>query len=282
MLYLLLAILSSATIAVVMRLSSNKVTSGNTMLATNYLVCLVLAAMFGDFQLLPLGETGFGKTVIFGAINGFMYLMGFVLLQYSTRKNGVVLSSVFMKLGLLVPIVLSLVVFGEVPNVVQAVGFFLAIGAIILINYEKGVKHGTSDGKGKWILVLLLLAGGGGDAMSKVFSMYGPQQLEETFLFYTFLSALVLCLVLVIRNKERLQPAALLFGVLVAVPNFFSARFLLKAVGVMPAVVVYPTFSVTTILVVTLVGVLAFRERLRKNQWIALAVILAAVALLNI
>jgi multidrug transporter EmrE-like cation transporter len=35
-------------------------------------------------------------------------------------------------------------------------------------------------------------------------------------------------------------------------------------------------------LVVTLAGVLAFRERLRKNQWIALAVILAALALLNI
>jgi phosphoglycerate dehydrogenase-like enzyme len=56
MLYLLLAILSSATIAIVMRLSSNKVTSGNTMLATNYLVCLVLATLFGDFQLLPLAD----------------------------------------------------------------------------------------------------------------------------------------------------------------------------------------------------------------------------------
>ena len=282
MLYLLLAILSSATIAIVMRLSSNKVTSGNTMLATNYLVCLVLATLFGDFQLLPLADAGFGKTVVFGAINGFMYLMGFVLLQYSTGKNGVVLSSVFMKLGLLVPIVLSLVVFGEVPDVVQAVGFFLAIGAIVLINYEEGTKQGVSTGKGKWILVLLLLAGGGGDAMAKVFSMYGPQHLEGTFLFYTFLSALVLCLALVIRKKERLQPAALLYGVIVGVPNFFSARFLLKAVGALPAVVVYPTFSVATMLVVTLAGVLAFRERLRKNQWIALAVILAALALLNI
>ena len=282
MLYLLLAILCSSAIAIFMRLSANKVTSNNTMLATNYLVCLILAAVFGDFRVLPLEVPGFGLTVGIGAVNGAMFLLGFVLLQYSTRKNGVVLSSVFMKLGLLVPIVLSLVVFGEVPNVVQTVGFFLAIGAIILINYEKGVKNTASGGKSKWILVLLLLAGGCGDAMAKVFSVYGPQELEPTFLFYIFLSALVLCLGLVIWKKERLQPAALLYGVLVAIPNFFSARFLLKAVGVMPAVVVYPTFSVATILVVTLAGVLAFRERLRKNQWVALAVILAAVALLNI
>lgn len=279
MLYLLLAILSSATIAIVMRLSSHKVKSNNTMLAANYLVCLVLAAAFGNFQVLPAGASGFGKAVVMGAVNGAFYLLGFVLLQYSTRKNGVVLSSVFMKLGLLVPIVLSLVVFGEVPNGVQALGFFLAVGAIILINYEKGA---ASAGSGKWILVLLLLAGGGGDAMAKVFSMYGPQHLEESFLFYTFLSALALCLVLVLWKKERLQPAALVYGVIVGVPNFFSARFLLKAVGALPAVVVYPTFSVATMLVVTLAGVLAFRERLRKNQWIALVVILAALALLNV
>lgn len=279
MLYLLLAIASSAMIAIIMRLSARKVTSNNTMLAANYFVCLLLAAAYGDFQLLRVGADGLSKTLVMGAVNGGLYLLGFVLLQYSTRKNGVVLSSVFMKLGLLVPIVLSLVMFGEVPSAVQTVGFFLAVGAIILINYEKGA---VSAGKGTLILVLLLLAGGGGDAMAKVFSVYGPQQLEETFLIYTFLSALVLCLALVLWRRERPQPAALMYGVLVGIPNFYSARFLLKAVGALPAVVVYPTFSVATILVVTLAGVLAFRERLRKNQWIALAVILAALVLLNV
>lgn len=279
MLYLLLAIASSAMIAIIMRLSARKVTSNITMLAANYLICLLLAAAYGDFQVLSVEVPGLGKTLAMGAVNGVLYLLGFVLLQYSTRKNGVVLSSVFMKLGLLVPIVLSLVLFGEVPSAVQAVGFFLAVGAIILINYEKGV---VSAGKGTLILVLLLLAGGGGDAMAKVFSVYGPQQLGESFLIYTFLSALVLCLALVLWKRERLQPAALLYGVLVGIPNFYSARFLLKAVSALPAVVVYPTFSVATILVVTLAGVLAFRERLRKTQWIALAVILAALVLLNI
>jgi multidrug transporter EmrE-like cation transporter len=50
----------------------------------------------------------------------------------------------------------------------------------------------------------------------------------------------------------------------------------------LPAVIVYPTFSVATILVVTLAGVGLFRERLRKLQWVALAVILAALILLNL
>jgi drug/metabolite transporter (DMT)-like permease len=249
------------------------------MLAANYAVCLILAGIYGDFQVLPGGQSGFGAMVAMGAVNGALYLLGFVLLQVSVGKNGVVLSAVFMKLGLLVPILLSLVVFREIPSAMQAAGFILAVGAIVLINYE---KNAVSQGTGKWMLIFLLLAGGGGDAMAKVFAMFGPKPLEEAFLFYTFLSAWVLCLILVLYKKERPQTMALLYGVVVGIPNFFSARFLLKAVSVLPAVVVYPTFSVGTMLLVTLAGVLVFREQLRKNQWIALTVILAALILLNI
>ena len=278
MLYLLLAILSSALIAVIMRLSSGKVKANLSMLAANYLVCLLLSAVFADFQVFPTEQTGFSLTLIMGAVNGALYLLGFVLLQYNTRNSGVVLSSVFIKLGLLVPMVLSVFLFREIPTAVQTVGFVLAVAAIVLINYEKGVsKH-----SGKLSLVLMLLAGGSGDAMSKVFSVYGPEKLGDTFLFHTFLSALLLCFLAAAVKKEHPHPAAMLFGFLVGVPNFFSARFLLLALGQLPAVIVYPTFSVATVLLVTIVGVGLFRERLKKNQWIALVIILAALALLNI
>ena len=39
---------------------------------------------------------------------------------------------------------------------------------------------------------------------------------------------------------------------------------------------------VVTLLVITLTGVLLFREKLRKQQWIALGIILLALALLNL
>ena len=223
MIYLLLAIISSAMIAVLMRVSAHKVTSNISMLAMNYLTCLLLAAVYAEFRVFSFDRTGFPMTVTMGLFNGMLYLLGFVLLQYNTRKNGVVLSSVFIKLGLLVPIVLSIFLFREMPTWVQSIGFVLAVGAIILINYEKG----TSASGSKLTLILMLLAGGSGDAMSKVFEVYGPAGFEDTFLFYTFVSAGILCLLLVLYKKERFDKNALLFGVLVGIPNFFSAKFLL-------------------------------------------------------
>lgn len=278
MLYLLLAIASSATIAVVMRLSSRVVRGNISMLAVNYLTCLSLAALYARAQLFSTPLPDLGLTVGLGAVNGVLYLAGFVLLQYNTRKSGVVLSSVFMKLGLLVPMTLSVLAFAETPTLVQGIGFLLAVVAIVLINYEKkAVRSGAP-----LPLVLMLLAGGGGDAMSKVFEVYGDADKGDLFLFYTFVSAFLLCLVLVVWKKERPDRYALLFGALIGIPNFFSAKFLLLSLGSLPAVIVYPTFSVATILAVTLVGVLSFKEKLRKLQWTALTVILAALVMLNV
>lgn len=277
MLYLILAFMSSATIAIVMRLSSHKVTGPFSTLAVNYVVCALMAACYAGFDLFPAAD-GLPTAIGMGAATGVLYLSGFVLMQWSTRQNGVVLSSVFMKLGLLVSMVCSILVFGETPTWLQAVGFVLAVGAIVLINLKTGGERASS----KWMLILLLLAGGGGDVMAKVFETWGNPALADPFLFYVFLIALLLVTVLVIVKRERPGAKDLLFGTLIGIPNFFSAKFLLMALGKLPAVIVYPTFSVATILVVTLAGVLFFKERLARRQWIALAIILAALVLLNI
>ena len=199
-------------------------------------------------------------------------------MQRSVKKNGVVLSSVFMKLGLLVPMALSIFLFGEMPTVLQIAGFILAVLAIILINFKKDGSSATAVGG----LLLLLLMNGGGDAMSKVFEEIGNPALSNQFLFYTFLAAFALCVLLVIFTREKPDITSILFGLLIGIPNFFSAKFLLMALQDVPAVIAYPTFSVSTILVVTLAGVAFFKEKLSKRQWIALGIILLALALLNI
>ena len=85
-----------------------------------------------------------------------------------------------------------------------------------------------------------------------------------------------------IWKKERVGAAEVLYGFAVGIPNYFCAKFLLAALESIPAVVVYPTFSVATILVVTLAGVALFKERLGKRQWTAVGIILVALVLLNL
>ena len=61
-----------------------------------------------------------------------------------------------------------------------------------------------------------------------------------------------------------------------------GARFVLRALDTVPAVVVYPSRSVGTIVVITIVGTMLFKERLSKQQIAAMGVILVSLVLLNL
>ena len=118
--------------------------------------------------------------------------------------------------------------------------------------------------------------------MAKIYEALGPADLTDPYLLYSFGAAFVLCVSVVIAKKERPGFREFLFGTLIGIPNFLSSKFLLSALATVPAVVAYPTFSVSTMLMVTLAGTWFFREKLNKFQWVALVIILVALALLNL
>ncbi|MBE5954820.1 MAG: hypothetical protein E7253_00025 [Lachnospiraceae bacterium] len=278
MIYLILAILSSVSVSLLMRFSEQKVKGNVSLLLMNYMMCIVLAVSFtglGNGSAQPAGR---GMAMGLGVINGCFYLASFVLFQYNVAKNGVVLSSTFMRLGVLVSMVLSIAVFGEKPEVLQIIGFIIAVGAIILIQTDK--EKTTASFKAG--LLILLLLNGSADAMSKVYDEVGNPFYEEYFLLFTFIFAGILCFALMLWKKERIGKAEMMYGVLIGIPNYFSARFLLKSLAHVPAVIAYPTNSVAVIVLISTGGVLFFKEKISRRQMAAMAAILASLVLLNI
>lgn len=277
MVYLLLAILSSALISVLMRVSEKYSRSGMAMLAMNYLMCCALGVLHtGVGELFPGGQ-GMGLTVLLAVVSGVLYLAGFVLMQWNIPRNGVTLTATFMKLGVIVPTLVSVLIFGENPRWTQMIGVALALFAIVLIQGRGERAAGSIAG-----LLGVMLSGGGGDAMAKVFDETAPAQFKNQFLLYTFAAACVLCVLLCLLKGQKPGLADVLFGLGIGIPNYYSARFLLLAIGQIPAMVTYPSFSVGTIIVVSLVGVLCFQEKLNRRKLAALGVILAALVLLNV
>ena len=279
-LFLLLAVLASSVLAIVLKYLNSSYAYGVYFI--NYVTCALLAFITMQPKSLYNGDL---HPLWFGAIGGCFYLSSLAANGYSIHKNGAILSSVFTRLGVLGPILLSVALFGERPTLVQGLGVLLAVAAAVVMNGLPG-KGNKSAPSAKSIylipLVLALLLNGASDSMSKVFTQVGQRQDDGLFVFYIFLFAGLLTLILLIRERRPLTRRDLLFGALVGIPNFLSSRLLLAALTQLPAFLVYPSYSVGVILVISLVSFLAFGERLNRRQLGAMGMILAALVLLNL
>lgn len=289
MIYLILAACSSAALTLVLKWFRDPKGTRYGLLLGNYLTCMLIAFLQmpekGRFYIVS------SSTLLMSVIGGFLFVAGLVFMQSSVRVNGATLSSAFSKLGMLIPLLVSFVFFGEVPGWLQAAGLLFAVGAIIVLNLkEKETKEEATDaGSGRvslGLLLLTLIACGSSEGMSKVFERLGDPSEDTRFFFFLFLTAALLTgLLSLIETKKSgksLRLRELAAGILAGIPNYFCSYFLLKALTGLPAMLVYPAFSVGTILLVTGAGALLFRERLGRRQWMGLAMILTALVLLNL
>ncbi len=283
MIYLILAIASSACVSIFMRLSENYIKNEMAMFMANYGICVVLSWAFMSEPMAQVLSKGPVAILTVGIITGVLYLGSFMLLKYNMKHNGIVLSSTFMKLGVLIPTLMAVVVFGEKPGVLQVAGIVLAITAIVVIQFE---KEAVKEGNKKVWLLMILIGSGLADAMANVYEQMGQPEGKDGYLLVTFGTALALAsssaVYGTVTGKAHIRKADLLFGMLIGVPNYFSARFLLLALGSVDAVIAYPVYSVATLITITVAGLLCFHEKLSKKKAVALVMIVAALCLLNL
>lgn len=272
--YLLLAIISSVLVSVIMRLQEKHVQNKMCMFMANYVVCMFFSFMF--MQNIPV-STSFA-TLVLGLISGILYLTSFVYLEMNMKKNGIVMASTFMKLGVVIPTLMAIFVFKEIPKWTQILGILISLMAIIMINYEK--TDTQSAGKKSWLLILLLLSGFT-DSMSNIFDKSGFADEKDMYLFITFFIAFFLTIFFMMQEKKKIGIKDIVCGMCIGIPNYFSSRFLLLALTSVPSMLVYPLFSIGTIVCITIAGVILFKEKLSTIKKLAVACILMAVCLLN-
>ena len=290
MLYLIGAVLCSAAFSCLLRFSEPRVGNRYVLVAGNYTACSLIGLLFLLINMsFPTERVPF--TILFGMLSGAMYMGTLLLLQKTISASGLVLASVFNKLGVLIPVLLALVLFSELPTAFQIAGFALAVAAILLMFL--GGRHAEDAGGAKsgyarflvWLLpVCLLLAAGTTESMVNLFDKFGPASGKDAYLFLNFFFALLFSLIIVLVRKRKapFRMKEYLLGMLVGVPNYFASRLVMLSLGRLPSVVVYPVYCVGTLAVITVAGIFLFREKLTVRKWVGVGIIGIALVLLNL
>lgn len=284
MLCLVLAVLCSSAVNVLMRLSEGRAKNTFVMFMSNYAVCAAIAFAFTGGGSPFAAHPGLRFALLLGLVSGCCYLSSLTLLRVNIAKNGVMLASVFMKLGVVVPALMAILFFGESPTAWQIAGFAIAVAAIIIIYTEPktGGPRNKAAAGGAVLLLVMLFVSGLTESMANIYEKLGDPAVKDRFLFFNFLTACLASGAAALISRKKIAPADVLFGAAIGVPNYFCTRFLLLSLSQVPAVVVYPVYNIGAIVVISLFGLLLFRERPGRRKLIGLLMIIAALVLLNL
>ena len=285
--YLALAILSSSSIAWLFKITEGgnynryRVTTANYGVAFLVSLVLFIFSIIQDPETISFGTLHWKSLLGIGIPAGICFFLSFVFYQKSVKENGASLSGMFGKLGILLPMVVSVILWNEVPTLIQGLGISLAVGAMVYVNYVPGQ---TTIKKQQKSLIYLFLAGGMAEFSSKLFQKMGEPSEKHLFLFIVFFVAFCLSL-----YKSSHTPVVegsslkgdLLIGGIVGVPNLLSSVFLISALGQIPATVAFPIYSSSAIAVISVGSYLFFKEEIGNRSKVGLILTMIAMVLVN-
>lgn len=279
MFYLLMAIICSGSIALIFKY--NEVNGVNRLVVTcaNYFTAVLVTFIISLIKTGKIVSNINGSMALLGIMTGFLYFITFIIYQVGVKKYGASLTGIFGRLGIFLPIILSIILWKEYPTTIQTFALLIALCALFILNYSPKL-HPIKDLK--FLLLSLFLFSGLGDFANKLFQKYGNVEYKESFLSILFLSAFISSLIYSLKKVKIIEKKDFLCGVAVGIPNLFSSFFLILALSKLKASIVFPIYSVGSLLMIIILSSIIFKEKLYKKDYIAIVFTLISLVLINL
>lgn len=275
MVFLILSIFCSVIVGVIFKITRKYKANPVQVVACNYIFALLLCYFTFNPNLSEVNQNA--PWGIYMAIGVFMPVL-FLVLVASIKHMGIVKTDAAQRLSLFIPILAAWFIFKEEFNSYKITGLLIGFVALVCI-----LKKNTANSENKWIFPAIVLVGFGGiDILFKQIAIYSVLP-YTTSLLIVFSIALMLTSLLIIYDfytkKVKLEVKNILFGALVGVFNFGNILFYLKAhqaYAKNPSTV-FAGMNMGVIILGSCVGVLFFKEKLSKLNFIGLILALIAI-----
>ncbi len=278
----------------------------------NMILALVSLVEFAVTGLIATGGfTMHGPTLGYAVMRGVAYIVGMIGYLEAVRHGPLLLSIIISRMGLAIPMIVSIFLYDERLSVLMVVGVALLFLALFLFNKKDDSGEGGGTSTIFWIFVTLSAVGNGIEGLATKMQQeatkaeFGEACFNSELLFLSTLLEAVIFLVLTLIRPPRRVSAS---GELVPLPESKSARvrefFALSSVGIvwvvlyalsnatnafvgslviskLPVIFYFMASTGISILLTFLISRFIYREKLRPAQYIGVAIAVVGLILLN-
>lgn len=291
MIYLLGSILLSSYLTlsfkVLQRLNINTLQA----IVFNYIACVCTGAVVnGSF---PVNKENISAPwFVWALLMGLMFISIFNVIGFTTQKLGVAVASVANKLSMVIPFVFSIYLYNENATILKIAGIVIALAAVVLTCYPSQ-KEGVETKKHTQLLLLLPVVLFISSGLLDTLIVYVKNNFfnEPTANFNNFLITafsiagtigLVILAIQVATGKQKFSGKAVVAGIIIGVPNYFSIWCLGKVItayhGNSSAII--PVNNMGIVLFSAVVAWAIFKEKLSMINWLGIILAVAAIALI--
>lgn len=253
----------------------------------NYISCIITGSLFNGY--FPVNSVNIQQPWFpWALLMGGMFIVIFNIVAFTTQQSGVAVASVANKLSLVIPFVFSIYLYNEPVTLLKILGIIVALLAVYLT--VKPTEKINRVHRKTWVLVLPILLFAGSGLLDTLIKYTEQRFLNEhnsnDFLITAFTSAGVIgtfiLLTGIVTRRRRFDYRAVLAGVAIGIPNYFSIWCLVMALkkyaGNSSALI--PINNMGIVLFSAVAAWILFREKLSLYNWCGILLSLAAIALI--
>lgn len=254
----------------------------------NYTVCVITGSLVnGSFPINAslVQQPWFTWALFMGAC----FISLFNLAAYTVQKIGVAAATVAYKLSMVIPFLFSLYLYHEPSTIWKFTGVALALLAVWFTT--RPAEGSRKEKKASWLIwampLLLFVGSGLLDTMIKYVeqAFINPAN-QDAYLITAFCVAAsigwLILFYLFATGRQKMSGKAVLAGIGIGVPNYFSIWTLLGALKgyANNSSAIIPINNMGIVLLTALVAWLGFKEKLSATNWLGIALSLGAIALI--
>lgn len=218
-------------------------------------------------------------------IMGLLFISIFLLIARTAQTIGVSVASVANKMSVIIPVIVAILLYNDSTGFMKVAGIVLALVAVYFTSKK---NDGTSLGLRQLFLPLVVFLGSG---IIDALVNFAQQQSVSTAdsplfiaccFFMAFTGGVLMVTYQLLRKQTTLQPRALIAGIVLGVPNYFSIWCIIEALEsqLMESSMLYPVANMGIVVVSTLGAFLIFREKLSPMNLLGIGISIAATLLI--
>ncbi len=291
MIYLLLSILSSTSLFVIFKYVDKYKIRTFDVIIINYIVASALGFLISDYSqdFFPVHTKPWFP---YSLIIGILFIVMFVIIGKSSQRVGIAITTVTSKMSVIIPISLSIFIdINDELSGLKAAGILLALAGVFLTVYRKRrVDFHIQD---IYLPIILFLGMGIVDSFVR-FAQFNYVSDDISAMFTAFLFA-ISALTGIVTNlfqkqsfKNLIKPATLFWGILLGIGNYGSIYFIIRTLNyridggeTIDGSVVFGINNIGIVALSVFIGLIVFRERLSRLNWIGVVLSFTALYILS-